>query len=1002
MNAVFFDEHDNRINGKLAKVLRWLVLVPVSVTIFNMTGLFELELFQLLVVSFFALIAAVLPTVLCGLKVRPSAIKYTIVIVISLAVASVSVYPTVGIYITLILGAVISLCYSDYRLTLFACVLNYVLMISGQYFRMMERFLPTIGREKALYEWAGYSVGYTLEFLVVCPVFIWIAHITRGLLESKLQSLSAIKEEQMRQDMIMGSTKDVMYEYDMKSDVLRYFGAVTEEDFAAGKTYKDETKLENFHSLIQSSELFHKDDTGLFLQFIEEGCTTPFLLRMINDDGYTWLDVDGHMIYDDNRPSKCIGRIRDVTEMKMDEQEYLMNSSKDNLTGFYNRRTGLRILRQQLTEIGRRDSQIFLYVRVYGIDELAEKKGRVFADAILLRVAEILNREISDMDLPIRFSEKEFILYLSNRTAVMMEKLMESLGDELSKLYTGEDAKDVVSFKYETYATLKEVEQALLEAEMSKTLDEYEVEDYRYDLVSFAFNLLERTDDFESAIRLLMDRIGGIYMLDYVRILRGTSQPTNFVCIYEWIGSDAESDGVASLDGAIVNIRDIDRDDKCYLCDCGKIGDQNSNMVFHGYLLSMNRREQICRELEGVSHVVSIFLDKKYMDSASAARAEFLSAMSHEIRTPMNSIAGFAELIADENDLEQIGMYAESIKSSAHTLVGVLNDILDMSKLQAGMMEITPVHYYLHEIAEEVKTLIGIQLEDSLVNLVPRIDSRIPDGLIGDGVRIRQILLNLLGNAVKYTHQGEVGVEIYWDFKDPSEGNLIGIVWDTGPGIKEEDMVRIFEPYERTEDSTRETSGTGLGLSITKQLIELMNGTIKLESTYGKGTKITVTIPQGVFDSAPYDYDSDGTGKIQTASGIPFTAPWARVMIVDDNELNMSVANSIIGKYKVSITEAYSGKEAIELLQKDSDFDVIFMDYMMPGMDGIETTQMIRGSGDPVLERIPIVALTANVADGIEEKLYMAGMNGYLSKPINLKELAAVMEKYIPEIKREG
>lgn len=1002
MNDIFFKEHDKRINEKLAGVLRWLILVPIVVALLNVTGLFELELFQLLVVCFFVCTASILPTVLYKLNVDSSMLKYTIVIAISLAVGSISVYPTVGIFITLVLGAIVSLCYSDYRLTVFACVLNYVLMICGQYFRMSSRFMIKGGLNTVIHEWLGYSAGYTIEFLVVCPIFVWIAHITRDLIKSKAEILSRISEEKTYQELIMASSKDVLYEYYLDDDVFRYFGALLPADFEAGKDYRTETRIEKFHIAIQKSTLIHREDSGLFFRFMEEGCNSGFTIRLISNNDCRWYEVSGRMIYNDNHPVKCVGRISDVTEMKMDEQEYLMNSSKDSLTGFYNRRTGIRILRQHLTEAGRRDSQIFLYVKVHGVDELAEKKGRMFSDAVLLHAAEILVREVSDMDLPIRFSEKEFILYLANRTAVMMERMMDSLDDEMSRIYTGDGTEGIVSFSFETFSSLQEVERALVDSDMGTSIEEYVVDDYRNDLASFAFNLLERSSDFESAIKLLLDRIGGLYMLDYIRIMRGTSRSAGYVCLYEWLGVDAQNEGVVKLKGSTVNVRDMDKDEKTFSCACGMIGEKNAVVQFHGYLLAMSRREDICRELEGVSYVMSIFLDKKYTEMASAARADFLTTMSHEIRTPMNSIAGFAELIADETDLYQIGMYADSIRTSANNLVGVLNDILDMSKIEAGTMEITPVHYYLHEIAEEVKNIIGIQLEDSSVSLVSRVDSRIPDGLVGDGVRIRQILLNLLNNAVKYTRFGEIGMELYWDFKGPAEGSLIGIVWDTGPGIKEEELGQIFDPYVRTEESARDTRGTGLGLAITKQLVELMNGTISLESTYGKGTKVTVNIPQGVFDAAAYDYDSDALSKPTASTGVPFTAPWARVLIVDDNELNLSVAKSIVGKYKVGISEAYSGNEAIEILKNDSDYDIIFMDYMMPDMDGIETTQILRGSGDPVLERIPIVALTANVSDGIEEKLYMVGMNGYLTKPINLKELADVMLRFIPEIKREG
>ena len=247
-----------------------------------------------------------------------------------------------------------------------------------------------------------------------------------------------------------------------------------------------------------------------------------------------------------------------------------------------------------------------------------------------------------------------------------------------------------------------------------------------------------------------------------------------------------------------------------------------------------------------------------------------------------------------------------------------------------------------------------------------------------------------------------MGLELKWTQNTADTGVLSGSVWDTGIGIKEEEIDKVFSAYEQADvRRNKGIRGTGLGLAITRQLLELMNGSIRASSEYGKGTRFSFVIPQGVFDRTPHDYNAPKSQKNSSALLVPFVAPWARVLLVDDNRVNLEVAKGLLGKYEVKIETAMGGREAVSILERDSDFDMIFMDHLMPDMDGIEATQAIRSMGNPVLETIPIVALTANAIKGMEEEFLVSGMNGFLAKPIDLAELAKVMERFIPEDKKE-
>ena len=394
---------------------------------------------------------------------------------------------------------------------------------------------------------------------------------------------------------------------------------------------------------------------------------------------------------------------------------------------------------------------------------------------------------------------------------------------------------------------------------------------------------------------------------------------------------------------------------------------------------------------------ISIFLKslRKTMDSLEATsryKSEFLARMSHEIRTPMNAIIGMSELALREQNLEHARDHLATIKKSGTNLLSIINDILDFSKIESGKLEIVPADYLFSSLIDDVTNIIKIKMMESKLEFKVNIDGRIPRALIGDEARVRQILLNLLNNAIKYTPTGFVSFVVRGTAIDADHVTLTIDIADSGRGIKEEDIERLFDDFTQLDlVKNKRIEGTGLGLAITQSLVQAMGGDISVKSKYGEGSTFTVTLPQEVSRKEMFD------SKITVSM---FKSPDARVLVVDDVVINRTVAKGLLAIYEVQVHTCESGEDAVETV-KAKEFDLVFMDHMMPGMDGIEATAAIRGLEGERFQKLPIVALTANAISGVNEMFLKNGFNDYLSKPIDTQKLNAILEKWIPKEKQE-
>ncbi len=440
-------------------------------------------------------------------------------------------------------------------------------------------------------------------------------------------------------------------------------------------------------------------------------------------------------------------------------------------------------------------------------------------------------------------------------------------------------------------------------------------------------------------------------------------------------------------------------DGRDYQIIARQVSDNGSVAGYAVTLTDITKLKQYMADLERLSDEAT---------EASRAKSNFLARMSHEIRTPINTMLGMNEMIVREAISEDVAVYAGNIREAGRSLLAIINDILDFSKIESGKMEIIPVKYEVSAVIHDLVNMIEFKAQEKGLTFVLEADEKLPMKLFGDDVRLRQVILNILSNAIKYTNEGKVTLRMSGKKKGDGVYVLHVEVEDTGIGIRKEDESKIFNSFQRLEETkNRNIEGTGLGMNITTSFLRMMGSELRLESEYGKGSNFYFDLEQEIIDETPIgamEYIFMHRRENQMQEGCSFEAPDARVLVVDDNLMNLEVFTGLLKHTQMRIKTANSGKEALEQVSLHK-FDLIFMDHMMPEMDGIETFHEMKRMWNEAPDRVktskdtPVVILTANAIYGAKEAYLQEGFCDYLSKPIDHHRLEEVIVKCLPKDK---
>ncbi len=852
-------------------------------------------------------------------------------------------------------------------------------------------------------------------------------------------------DENERFRFVLQNTQEIIYEYIYEEDEVYLYGSISDSD--RNRNVSEPHIITHFYDNLAGDSFIHPADVQKVRFFIEGKLTGPIYVRASFGGKYIWVSIGGQIQYDEKeRPVRLIGRILDETVQKQEEHALLERARRDRVTNFLTWSVGIRML-DVVTGTGQdEDSVNLFYLRVLNTKEVGAKLGAVFAEALIARIATMIRKMTKSGDLKIRVGYSSFIFSVSTMSVAEAKEFAGAMKENIGQITSGIGAGFEIKYELQYFRSFSQLFNAMPDEERFATDDNVEFQKqqdngYTDDIVTFTFNLMERSKDINSAIQMILERICTQFGFDYLNICsRDSSSSQEIVnCLYEvnlhpeyyksiggekvflehsdlnLIEEEMGDEDFAILDksleerfsekiGELFNLKDS--------ILCSSIRNEDRIWGFMNCIHAHKEKQWIKEEIDLIVELTSIiesYLLRDIANKASAAKSNFLSSMSHEIRTPMNAIKGFSELIlAEEGISEKTKKYAADIRQASNNLVSIVNEILDFSKIESGKFEIIEDNYSVSSLLHDVTSVSAMKIQEKPINFIVNIEDNVPESLYGDVTRIRQVMINILNNSAKYTDAGEVEFHVGWedDENDKDKGRLLVDVRDTGIGIKEEDLGKLFVAFTQVDTKkNRGIMGTGLGLTVCRNLLNLMSGEIKVESQYGKGSVFSFWLPQikksDQFCSFTYGFD-DHTNVEKFV--VPFICPKAHFLVVDDNKVNLDVAKALLTEYDAKVDVALSGREAIGIFEKNSEsIDIIFMDHMMPMMDGIETTIEIRGIEDiPRAKSVPIVALTANAIKGVEKGFFAAGMNDFLTKPIELKRMAQILDKWVDDGKKEA
>ena len=870
--------------------------------------------------------------------------------------------------------------------------------------------------------------------------------VVENLTDAQRQSAAQLLEEKERYRIAVESSQDVFFTLRKKEKVLE---VVNDENKDGAWSFADYT-----NSFV-NGEYIHPMDRDRALRTIR-GATgdlnVEFRARYKNSEDYIWINLTGTVIPDENgEPDRLVGCVRNINQRKLLEEEQEKEQYYDPVTSFYRLNSGMEAMGQAMAC----KNGVLVLLHVEQLNFIDERYGLVFGDIILEQLAKLLTKQLEEASyghvVPVRAGAAQIMLWIPEQTAENVKALLQ----ETRGLFTAMTDEKMLALNYKcgiavagnnasVDTVVAQAKQALQIARYGRQDDvEYtELSDRernvpcnitfgevaslgrwkQMSMGSLALNLLDKNGELSVVLDIFTRKLKEHYKLDDLVITQFNREYLVNSLWYHWGDSEKYSNwnGIVHCTGSeyqkyieiremqeILPITDQVKQDptlKPFLSE-------NSGFVFHmgdqgiysGSILlftkdpALTEHEQVRKHFNEICSVIQSKINTQRHDQSAQAKSEFLARMSHEIRTPMNGIIGMTEIALKEGQTTERRVDClQKIRSSSNYLLGLLNDILDMSKIESGKMRLVLAKSNLNRMIRGLESLLEAKIAERDLHFVQEIDLQ-HHSFICDELRINQVLVNLLSNAIKYSDPGgKVWLTVKETGVDDETSELYFAVRDEGIGIPKDKQEMIFRQFEQADQSQNaRKQGTGLGLAISSRLVHMMDSDISLQSAPGEGSTFSFTIRlKWAEDDAEtvqtYDREVDFDGK--------------RILVVEDNELNMEIARTLLEDCNMTVESAYNGEEALQRMKEvpDGYYDLILMDIMMPVMDGLEATREIRKLPGESCRTVPIIAMSANAFDEDVKRSLASGMNGHLSKPVNVSRLKEVLCQFLADWRKDG